>query len=174
MTYHSFQHSTKQLSAGLYYSSVLIHWGYHSFALNINVLFADVIEIPQSCTKHWLTLFVGLQQLHKESECHEPLKTRLISEGEQLLHICASDSKFRERLKDLDQHWMDLKCELPNKEADVHETQKALFSKDHVLPELLTWLEGAEEQVIGSNHSRNSASDELKKYRVRYTVKPLV
>ncbi|ELT88687.1 hypothetical protein CAPTEDRAFT_175674 [Capitella teleta] len=83
----------------------------------------------------------------KEVENQQPLKTKVVTLGNQLLHSRPNDFVIQDKLDSMEKRWMDLVKELPDNEEQLHKAQMELLPSRQALNEMLLWLEGIEATI---------------------------
>lgn len=110
------------------------------------------------------------QEFRKEAEDKQSLKTKVTTLGNQLLRYQPSDAAMRDHLDNIEQHWLQLMCELPNNEEQLHAAHIELLPSRQALNELLMWLDSIHTTLaLDKNTPITSLMDvqlHLQKYRV--------
>ena len=117
-------------------------------------------------------LFYIQQDFRKEVENQQPQKVKIVTLGHQLLRIRPGDCEaMNERLKQIEEDWERLTCDLPNSELQLHSTQMEQMPSRQALNEMLVWLESVRSML--SEEERQPINNQmdlqvtLQKYRVR-------
>ena len=115
--------------------------------------------------------------MRKEAENKEALKTKVTMLGQQLLRYQPSDSVLRDTLDNIQQQWLQLMCELPNNEEQLHAAHMQLLPSRQALNELIMWLHSIHATLTeDENQPITSFMDvqlHLQKYRVSSTWAPV-
>ena len=110
------------------------------------------------------------QEFRKEAEDKQALKTNMTTLGQQLLRWRPSDAGLRDRQDALEQSWLQLMCELPNNEEQLHAAQIELLPSRQALNELLMWMDGLdrvmEEDATQPINNLMDVQLHLQKYKV--------
>ena len=117
-------------------------------------------------------LFYIQQDFRKEVENQQPQKVKIVTLGHQLLRIRPGDCEaMNERLKQIEEDWERLTCDLPISELQLHSTQMEQMPSRQALNEMLVWLESVRSML--SEEERQPINNQmdlqvtLQKYRVR-------
>ena len=103
----------------------------------------------------------AFQDLKKEVDQHQPIKTKVSTLGNQLLRSCAGTvggSDLERRLAAVDEAWLLLMSRLPDNEERLHAAQMELLPSRQALHELGLWLHGVEQTLQRDNDDPLPAS----------------
>ncbi|XP_069888116.1 nesprin-2 isoform X2 [Dipodomys merriami] len=119
-------------------------------------------------------------EFSKEVDEKSSLKSAVLSTGNQLLHLKATDTAtLRASLAQFEQKWTMLITQLPDIQEKLHQLQMEKLPSRKAITEMMSWMNSVEGEITGevSRHSLNSAAQvksllqKLKEFRMEMDYK---
>uniref|UniRef100_A0A8D2IHH5 Spectrin repeat containing nuclear envelope protein 2 n=1 Tax=Varanus komodoensis TaxID=61221 RepID=A0A8D2IHH5_VARKO len=113
----------------------------------------------------------GLLEFHKEVDEKSSLKSSVLSTGNQLLVVKASDAAvLRSSLTEYEQKWADLIAQLPSIQEKFHQLLMAKLPSHEAIAELIAWMSHVDQQreneaPVSLQSPASQVNGLLKKYK---------
>ncbi|XP_036078730.1 nesprin-1 isoform X13 [Rousettus aegyptiacus] len=151
-------------------SAALIHW-LQSAKDRLEFWTQQSVTVPQELemVRDHLNAFL---EFSKEVEAKSPLKSSVLSTGNQLLRLKKVDTAtLRSELSHVDSQWTDLLTNIPAVQEKLHQLQMDKLPSRHAISEVMTWISLMEnviqkdEEDIKNSVGYKAIHEYLQKYK---------
>ena len=115
------------------------------------------------------------QDFRREIEDKQATKTNISTLGKQIISSnITHDDSVKQRVQSIEDHWLQLICNLPNNEEALHTAQMELLPSRQALNDVILWMDGVcnviEEDTGKQIDGLIGLEVLLQKYRVSYQL----